>query len=179
MSPAPRHRRSVCRRSIPLRIAWRSPSSIGAAGAAHPVSDPGVAARSCILALARTHAYATVRESSSSALARGVFTDACSAHRPGVPRSRSFAWSRASPHVARRRRRVLFGAFPTRNSVQAPVKHPSGAIERFGSVVTATPMSRFHSLSISHPAVVYRFLDSAFADGALVSNGHQAGVERV
>ena len=74
---------------------------------------------------------------------------------------------------------VFFGAFPAGKPVQAAVRAGSGAVERFGPVVTGGPASGFHDPLLETRADVLRLLAAAFTEGALLSNGHNSVWNRI
>lgn len=76
---------------------------------------------------------------------------------------------------------LYFGPFPISKPVQAAVRTAGGRIERFGLVVSTEhgAMSGFHSPHLTEPGDVVRFLETAFTNGALVSNGHMSWWHRV
>ncbi|MCY4498243.1 MAG: DUF3750 domain-containing protein [Rhodospirillaceae bacterium] len=82
---------------------------------------------------------------------------------------------------ARRRLSIVlsFGGFPDGRLVQTAVRAADGTVARFGPVVRGRRDAGFHSPEVTAPADVRRLLDFAFAEGALVSNGHNSVWNRI
>ena len=75
---------------------------------------------------------------------------------------------------------MSFGTVPLDRRVQAAAGVPGGRVERFGPVVRGGgPAAGFHSPRVTGREDVLRFIDAAFAPGALVSNGHNSVWNRV
>ncbi len=74
---------------------------------------------------------------------------------------------------------MSFGSVPAGTPVQAAAGVP-GRVERFGPVVRGGgPAAGFHDPRVAGREDVLRFIDAAFAPGALVSNGHNSVWNRV
>ena len=76
---------------------------------------------------------------------------------------------------------LFFGAFPVALPVQAAVRTAAGRVERFGEPVSTQygSASGFHAPEITDPGEVERFIESAFSDGALISNGYNSFWNRI
>ncbi len=82
---------------------------------------------------------------------------------------------------ARRSLRVSlsFGGFPDGRLVQTAVRAPDGKVARFGPVVRGRRDAGFHSPEVTEVEDVRRLLVFAFAEGALLSNGHNSVWNRI
>ena len=74
---------------------------------------------------------------------------------------------------------LYFGAFPDGKPVQAAVRDPAGRTVRFGPRVQGSRLSGFHVPEVHDRDDVLRLMKMAFAEGALLSNGHNAVRNRI
>ena len=79
-----------------------------------------------------------------------------------------------APLTGQLRAGFSFGPYPSGKPVQAEVRLADGRVERFGPVVRGGASSGSHSPRYSVPGDVVRLVESAFAHGSLVSNGHNS-----
>ena len=74
---------------------------------------------------------------------------------------------------------LFFGAFPDGKHVQAAVRDPAGRTARFGPPVQGSRLSGFHDPEVHDRDDVLRLMKMAFAEGALLGNGHNAVRNRI
>ncbi|MDE0049138.1 MAG: hypothetical protein OXO52_05070 [Rhodospirillales bacterium] len=74
---------------------------------------------------------------------------------------------------------LFFGFFPDGKPVQATVRDPAGQTMRLGPRVLGSRFSGFHDPEVHDRNDVLRLMKMAFADGALLGNGHNAVRNRI